>query len=175
MGVNAPDAKIADVLKRIDSEVDAYLGEADGPSAHDRLCGFLRDCQKFALAALAGEGAAAVRSECAMERQKAEKSAAATASELERRVAELDARVREMDARARNAETRASAEADARRRWRRRRRERRSRRERVRIAREGGGCQGVARAQTRAQRVQNDRGGGVESGGESEGGDRRGA
>ena len=43
---------------------------------------------------------AAVRSECAMERQKAT-SAAATASEMERRVAELDARVREMDARAR--------------------------------------------------------------------------
>ena len=111
---NAPDAKIADVLKRIDSEVDAYLGEADGPSAHDRLCVFLRDCQKFALAALAEKALAAVRSECAMERQKAE-SAAATASEMERRVAELDARVREMDARARNAETRASAEADARR------------------------------------------------------------
>ena len=112
---NAPDAKIADVLKRIDSEVDAYLGEADGPSAHDRLCGFLRDCQKFALAALAEKALAAVRSECAMERQKAT-SAAATASELERRVAELDARVREMDTRARSAETRASAEADARRR-----------------------------------------------------------
>jgi len=111
---NGPDAKIADVLKRIDSEVDAYLGDADGPSAHERLCGFLRDCQKFALAALAEKALAAVRSECAMERQKAE-SAAATANELERRVAELDARVREMDARARNAETRASAEADARR------------------------------------------------------------
>ena len=47
--------------------------------------------------------------------------------------------------------------------------------ERVRIAREGGGCESVSRAATRAQRVRDDRGGGVESGGESEGGDRRGA
>jgi hypothetical protein len=111
---NAPDASIDSVLARIDSEVEAYLAEADGPSAHERLGGFLRDAAKFAVGALATKALSASRSECAMERQKAE-SATASARELEQRVIELDARVREMDARARSAETRASSEADARR------------------------------------------------------------
>jgi len=111
---NAPDASIDSVLARIDSEVETYLAEADGPSAHERLGGFLRDAAKFAVGALATKALSASRSECAMERQKAE-SATASARELEQRVIELDARVREMDARARSAETRASSEADARR------------------------------------------------------------